>query len=446
MPRSERMEQMAKKGIGIVVLLVLFGMAWPAAAADKFNLSGEWRAWAVSDKDRDRDSGTEDDQSYFNQRFRLGVNFNPNENVMSRLTIDYGEGTWGENDHDWHGWMTADEDTEMELVHAFVKMNSGIFTAKVGQFWNGTANYILWDQIGRGVELDFATPVAIKLNYTKANEGAGENTVGPKGDDTDDDPATVDFDENNKDVDFYGLNVGYSSDSFGINLTAATRQDDSLKDISPWAVGLQLTTKIGPLGINFEVDQFDGSHGDKDVVGTQAYLDLSAAPTKAIKTGIRAVYAAGTDDRTNEIQYHSIQAGAESFQPFGIEGALMYWPYVAAYPFGTNTYAEGSGPAGDYAGVFDPAGASAGSLGVSPYISYTAANNLTVYGKIAYAVPQEDANTNLDSKLAVIVNADYVVFGNTTLSAGYIYSKPEFDDDTPDDARETIVGQLKIVF
>lgn len=429
---------MVKKGIGIVVLLVLLGIAWPVAAMDKaaamekmdkFDLSGEWRAWAISDKNRDRDSNTDDDESYFNQRFRLGVDFNPNENVMGRLTIDYGEGTWGLNDHDWNGWATADEDSEMELVHAFVQLNKGIFTAKVGQFWNGTANYILWDQIGRGVELDFATPVAIKLNYTKANENTNR----------------YDF-ASYEDTDFYGVSLDYSLDKFAFNLTAATRQDSSDADQSPWAVGLQVTSSLGPISLNFEVDQFGGSHSDKDVIGTQAYLDLSAAPAKSVKCGVRAVYAIGTDDRDNEIQYHSIQAGAESFQPFGIEGALMYWPYAAAYPFGTNTYAEGSGPAGDFAGVFDPAGTSAGSLGFSPYISYAATNNLTVYGKIAYAVPQEDANTNLDSKLAVIVSADYVVFGNTTLSVGYIYSKPEFDDDTPDEARETIVAQLKVDF
>lgn len=435
---------MVKKGVGIVVGMVfLFCMAAPAFSADKFNLSGEWRTWFITDNDKDRDSDTEDDEAYVNQRLRVGINFNPNENVMARLTVDYGEGTWGKNNYDWNGWNTADEDTETEVVHAFVGLNKGIFSAKVGQFWNGTANYILWDQIGRGVQIDLALPVTIKLNYTKANEGGTRlDTPVP------DDPTTPSVDESlvGEDIDFYGLNLGYSSGAFGVNLTAATRQDNSEADVSPWAVGLQLTTKLGPLGVNFEVDQFGGSHGTKDVVGTQAYLDLSAAPTKAIKCGLRAVYATGTDNRADEIQYHSIQAGAESFQPFGIEGAMMYWPYAAAYPFGTNTWAEGSGPSGDFAGVFDPAGVSAGSIGFSPYISYAAVDVLTLYGKVAYAKPQEDTNTNLDSKLAVMVNADYVIFGNTTLSAGYIYSKPEFDDDTPNDPRQTLVAQLKVTF
>lgn len=435
---------MVKKGFGIVVCVVfLFGMAGQAVAAEKFNLSGEWRSWFIADNDKDRNSDTEDDEAYVNQRFRLGINFTPNDNTMARLTVDYGEGTWGLNNPDWNGWNTADENTETEVVHAFVKLNKGIISAQVGQFWNGTANYIIWDQIGRGVEIDLALPVSIKLNYTKANEG-GTRIDSP----VPDDQATPDVDESlaGEDIDFYGLNLGYSSDAFGVNLTGATRQDNGDADISPWAVGLQFTTKLGPVGLNFEVDQFGGSHGTKDVVGTQAYLDISASPTETIKCGIRAVYATGTDDRTNEIQYHSIQAGAESFQPFGIEGAMMYWPYAAAYPFGTNTWAEGSGPTGDFAGVFDPAGTSSGSIGFSPYISFAVTDTLTFYGKVAYATPQEDDNTNLDSKLAVIINADYAIFANTTLSAAYIYSQPEFDDNSPDDPRETMVAQLKLAF
>ena len=432
---------MVKRLLGVLVtVLFLMTLAWPAVAADKFSIGGEYRAWFITDKDADYNSDEDDDAEYIKQRLRVGLTFTPNENLTVFTRIDWAEGVWGQDFNDWNGWASAKEGSEIGVDYAWAQVKKGIFSAKVGSHWSGTANYILWDQDGTGITIDLATPVAVKVNYTKANEGSGS------GDSTDDDPTTPDVNENDKDIDLYGVYVGYSGDKFGVNLTGATRQDDSEADASPWAVGVQFTAKLGMVALNLEVDQFGGTAGELDVVGTQAYLDLGANFTKSFKCGLRGVYAMGTDDLTSEVQYTSIQAGAETFSPFGFEGAMIWYPWGAAgYPFGVNTYSGNFG-VGDLAGPFDPAGASAGVMGFCPYINVAASDALKFYGKVAYVTPQEDANTSLDNQTAVVLEADYLIFGNMTLSAGYIYQKPEFDDDTPSDPRQLMIAQLKVDF
>ncbi len=402
-------------------------------ADDRVDFSGVYRGWATSEWDRDYDSDLDDDQHYFSQQLRISASFKANDKVSAHMRVDYSEGVWGQDFNDYDGWASTKEDNEVNLDRAYVVLNHGIFTATVGQQWSGVGNYILWDSQTTGVNVEIRLPVVISLHYAKMDEKYSELDDPEVWIDTDDDGELELVDT--RDVDFYAANFDYTSDAFGINLTFATRQDQSDADLSPWAIGLQGTTQLGPVGLNVEVDQFGGSHGDLDVVGTQFFMDANIAQSDALSYGLRILYAPGTDDTDNEIQYNHINAGAETFTPFGTEGAMLYWPYPQGYAIGYKLF-------------FDPADASAGVLGFNPYISYKATEAVTLYGKIAHLTVQEDDNTNLDTQLIGLVQVDWAMpwFPDTTLSAAYIYDQPSYDDDTADDIHSSLLGQLNVVF
>jgi len=407
------------------MIVISTGVAFADTDGSKVDFSGVYRAWATSETDRDYDSDTDDDRNYFSQQMRINADYTVNDNVSAHLRMDYSDGVWGRDFNDYAGWASTKEDNEIDVDRAYISLNQGIFSATVGQHWSGSANYILWDSQTTGVTIDVKLPVVVTLHYSKMDEKDSEIDESDfEGQDT-------------RDIDFYATNLGYSSDAFGVNLTLAMRSDDSADDKSPWAVGLQATSQFGPVGLNCEVDQFGGSDksdGDKDVVGTQLFLDANIAQNDALSYGLRFLYAPGTDDTENEVQYQQINAGAESFTPFGTEGAMLYWPYPQGYAIGYKLF-------------FDPAGASAGVMGFNPYISYKI-NTVTLYGKVAHLTVQQDDNTNLDSQLIGLVQTDWAMpwFPGATLSAAYIYDQPSYDDSTADDPHSSLIGQLAVNF
>jgi hypothetical protein len=406
----------------LVCCLPVIAMCSPVSADSKVDFSGAFYLWAVSEQEDDHDPATDDDRSYFEQKLRVSGTYKANDNVSANLRADYSDGVWGDDFTTSPGWAEASEDQSIEVERAYVTLKRGIFSADVGQHWSGTANYILWDSQSTGVTVKFDLPVDIALHYSKVDEKGG----------------LEDKDET-QDTDFYAANFAYSSDAFATNLTYAALDDQTDNDVSPWAIGLQTTTKLGPVGLNVEVDQFGGSDGANDVIGTQAYLDANLAPSKAISCGLRVLYAMGTDD-PNETQVSHISAWVESFLPFGTEGPMWGWPYTQSthpvgYPIKFKT-------------DFDPAGANGGVVAFSPYIIFKATENLTLRAKVAHLTPQEDANTQLDDIFTGFAQVDWTVpmLPGTTLSAAYIYDKPSYKDATPDDANTALVGQLMVDF
>lgn len=412
-------------------------IAAAVAADEKVDFSGAYYLWAISETDRDHDSDKDDDLDYLEQKLRVLVAYKANDKVSVHMRADYSDGVWGDDFSSWDdypGWAEAKEDNEIEVDRAYVSLKHGIFSANIGQHWSGSANYILWDAQSTGATVKIKLPVDITLHYSKLDEN--DYLVDEKDFmiDTDDD-GVADTSVDTRDQDFYAANIGYSSDAFSANLTFAMINDNTAADVSPWAVGLQVTKKLGPVGLNAEVDQFGGSQGELDVVGTQLYLDATVAQNNTLSYGLRLLYAAGSDDIANEVQYQHIAASVESFQPFGTEGPMWGWPYPQGYPLGFKEH-------------FDPANASAGVLAFNPYIVFKATDNVTLRAKIAHLTVQEDDNTNLDNVLIGLVQLDWAMpwFPNTTLSAAYIYDQPDYNDNTADDTHNSVLGQLLVEF
>ena len=423
---------------------------------DKLQINGDVRAWGVSVQNRDFDSNSakDDDMDWFAQKFRLYTIYKVNENVEVHFRMDYSDGVWGKDFDNWNeGWADANEDQEMEVDRSFILLKKGKISATIGQHWNGAGpNYIIWDQQSTGITVDFNLPVHIKLNYSKIDEGGSW---------TDSDQITVDLDEDgiaesgSEDEDFFGVSLDYKTGDTTVYGTFAMRKDHTEADLSPWGIGLAVTSKIGSFPINIEVDQFGGNHGDLDVVGTQVFTDIGVINQKKLKAGIIGVFATGTDDTENEIQYNSVSAGAWTFDPFDWEGA-MRWNYPpllfgAKGQFDMLAQLSNPVPGLDMVGGYDEdspwGGNSTGSLGFCPYVRYTPNEDWFLYGKVVYQVPNQKDNTVIESLLGLTAGLDYTFFdGSTTFSLGVMCVKPEFENDLDEGLLTTLMSQIRVLF
>ena len=451
-----------KKSIVCILICILFALTLPLTTFamelvdGKLTVNGDIRAWATSVKNRDfnSDSANDDDMSWFAQKFRLYTIYTVNDNVSVHFRMDYTDGVWGNDFDNWNeGWADADEDAELEVDRAFMLFKKGNITAAVGQHWNGAGpNYILWDQQSTGITLDFALPVNVKLSYSKIDEGSAW---------TDSDNITVDLDgdgipeSGSEDVDFLGLSLNYNIGNSALYATFAMREDHSDADLSPWGIGIAGTTKLGKLSLNLEIDHFGGNHGELDVVGTQCFADIGLTINDQLTGGLIGVFATGTDDTENEIQYNSVSAGAWSFDPFDWEGA-MRWNYPpllfgAKGQFDMLAQLANPVPGLDLVNGYDPdspwGGNSTGSRGICPYVRYRPNADWFVYGKVIYQEPNQEENTVIDSLLGLTAGMDYTFFNNsTTFSLGLMCVKPEFENNLNDDTLITAMSQIQVKF
>lgn len=418
---------MKKKLTSLLLIISIIAFAWNVNAEDNFNFDGNYRirGWMIQNPSFDSDA--DNNQSYYDQRFRVKYGVDIMENVKGMLQVDFSEGEWGSSYNDYMGWSSTKEEAEVQIDHAYVTIDEDLFKITAGQHYSGVGNYLIWDQDATGITLNIKTPVAILINYSKMDERGSL------------------VDENGtEDADFYGLNVGYSKDDFQVNLTFATRKDYSEEELDPWGVGLQTNVEIGPVAMNLEVDQFGGTWGENvDVIGTQAFLEGSVAIKENGKVGLRIFYATGTD-ADDEVQATGVNVGGWTFNPLGFgdtssyAGEMIYYFYPAG---NMDAYFYGGGPS-----IFDPAGANAGVIGFSPYTFFSPTDNVTLFANIGYLTPQDDSNTPFNSLTSVSLSVDWKVYEKVILSAGYNYSGIDTDDDSAKDARNTILTQLMVKF
>lgn len=78
-----------------LVLVLTFVFTGTAIAAEKFNLSGQYRMEMYNVVDDDHDSSIKDDKAYIDQRFRLQFDFMPADGVKAILRGDFAETNWG---------------------------------------------------------------------------------------------------------------------------------------------------------------------------------------------------------------------------------------------------------------------------------------------------------------------------------------------------------------
>lgn len=409
----------------LIVLLafaLVAGLFTVAAAEDKLSLSGTMRvrAWDVENYYDFDDNSSDDEASYWDQRYRLAATIKANDAVSAHLRLDFAENAWGNND--WSGSRYVGNN-ELQVDRAYLQVHAADWaTVKAGQLYFSTGDrYIVYDNNCTGIvwQLKF-NPITVDLHYSKQSENGSLND-----DNFDDAGVSVQQD----DEDAYVAQVKYKAEKFSAGAFYAAVEDSTDADNSPSAIGLFGKFALGPVNFLAELDIFDGDESNTvEYTGTQLFVNAEWK-MDALLLGGEIYYAEAADNDGTENQITWLGGNFGDFQPHTY-GAFME-DYVPT-PGGGNS-------------VFDPTGDDAGSFGGSIYAKYIW-DKLTLWGQVAYLEPDDDKMTRFDDFTVVNLSASYELVQNFTIAGMYSTTMVSVDDNGPDDDGQTLAARLQIKF
>jgi hypothetical protein len=376
-----------------VALVVAFTVPAMAAEKERLKLSGTMRvrAWDMNNYDDWDSDNKADEESYWDQRFRLAATINAAEGVSGHLRFDFAEDDWGSDN--WGG-SRYDETSELQVDRAYLQVDKGMFKVKAGQLYQGLGNSIVVDQNATGVTVDLKLPVKLTLMYAKFSEN-GANTDVDATDDTD----------------FYALNAGFKAGSLALDVFYASLDNKATED-SKNVMGARAKGAMGPVNLNVELGLFGGSNDTTsiDYIGQQLYGNVEMAAAENLKVGADIFYATGTED-ANEDQLTELS----DFGSFVKADRGAFETDIGPLP----------------RNEFDPGGEDGGVTGFGIYANYTATESLLLQAHVGYFTPQEDVD--LDNVTVFNLTATYTLAPGTTLAAGYNQTAPDADGN-PDSA------------
>jgi hypothetical protein len=351
----------------------------------RLQLSGAMRveAWSkdnFSDYDSDNDG---DEQTYWDQRFRLGGCINVAEGLSGHFRVDLAEQRWG---MDFDGTRFRDA-SELQVDRAYLQIKQKMYDLKAGLIYQGLGNKIAVDQNKTGFTLDLKLPVKLTLMYAKWDEN----------DSLTDQDAT-------DDQDFYAANAGFKAGPLALNAFIAMLDEKAAED-SRNVIGVQGKGALGKVALNLELNLFGGSNDttEVDYMGTQFYGNAEIAISEPLKVGADFFYAAGTDaDDEQQLTFIS------DWGSFALDDRGALNTFVNAYD------------------EFDPSGESGGSTGFGLYADYAVMKSLLLQAAVAYFTPQEEVSW--DSVTSLNVSAKYKFLPNTSVKLHYNNTAPDAED------------------
>ncbi|WP_328219215.1 hypothetical protein [Flexistipes sp.] len=396
----------------MLIALVVLLFAVSVYADSRLDLSGQMRVRGKTFENFQdfNDSTKADEESYFDQRFRIGGKIKVADGISVNFRFDFMEETWGD-------YGTHSDPAVIDQDRGYLEIDKDMFMLRAGRQYFGLGNSIAVDTNGNGFLLKLKTPLSVTALYQKDSEG------GAKSDSSD---------LNTEDITLYGLNLGYAAEMANLNVfyaTAISGENATYSDGADMSViGLQADGKAGMVALNAEYNYFTGSEdaSDMDLVGSQFYLDGSANVGMA-KVGAEFFYAAGTDaSDEDQITYLN---NWDSFTPVGgfadsdiVDVALP--GYNAVFELDTNS----------------------GSMGIAPYVSFSPMEKLSLAANVGYFEPQEDSVTDLNSIMVATLTANYSLYENTGLKLQYGYASPDVDNGGNDDPAQGFYGKLYVNF
>ncbi|UCD88515.1 MAG: hypothetical protein JSW04_08555 [Desulfobacterales bacterium] len=414
---------MKKFFIALLAITLVASLFTIAAAEDKLSLSGTMRvrAWDVENYSDFDDGNKADEQSYWDQRMRIGGAIKANDAVSGHFRLDFSESQWGSSS--WTGSRYGSSgSTPIQVDRAYLQIVQDLYTLKAGQLYFSTGpRYIVYDNNTTGITATLKLPVVIDLHYSKLDEDQTE-ALTPAGISalTDEDPFTT------EDLDAFVVQAKYAADTWSVGGFYALIEDSSILDNSPEAFGVFGSVALGPVNLVAEIDIFGGDASPTvEYMGEQVFINAEWKMDTLILGG-DIYYAAAADP--NEIQLEGLNNFGD-FQP------TTYGAFVEDYvPF------PGSG-------VHDFTGDSAGVTGASIYAKFSPMEKLTLWGQVAYLEPEEDENTSIDDLTVLNLSAQYEFVPSATIAALYSTSLVSTDSGTvPDDDATTLAARLQIKF
>ena len=412
----------------MIVLLTIAAVATPVMAEDRLSLGGQMRVrgWYLDDERASEDYTS----SFMDQRLRIGGKLNIAEGVSVTFRFDETEGTWGDRNAagaNRQGIRFIDGEEGMQWDRAHLDITKGMFHLRAGQQFVGFGNSG-FDAQDNGLLLDIKSAVPVTLFWM-----------------IDDNNEFGDF--HNSDAYYFGAKVGVKADAMSVDGYIAGQVGDHInysidedgKKVSDstkstvgeavYVIGANGKFDLSAVKLEVELDYFTGDADENtDAIGTQLFVDASVAASDAFTVGGQLYYALGTD-KDDEAQYYCL--GNE----FG------GWDSMFILGTGLDNEKAGIGRPWDLGDALGYAG-NTGIMAVRGYASFKASDDLTLSGSLAYAAPEEDSVTKLDSAVLVALGMKYNVMANTALGVQVEYKGISADatNDMPSDPTVLTAG------
>ncbi|GBE15961.1 hypothetical protein BMS3Abin14_02041 [bacterium BMS3Abin14] len=385
---------MKRFSVMLLALVVIAAMAVPAMAADNLSLSGQMRvrAWALQAPAYNSTTNTWSpaayDNTFLDQRLRIGGKFAVAEGVSITFRTDVTEATWGANGGAGKygaGRLPASNGNQWDRAH--LDLTSGDFHLRAGQQFagfgieGGTVN-----SQSNGFRVDMKGAVSFSgfflLEPGKVDDGY-----------------LTAFQVGNKD---YKV--------FAVNQRAVADVDESVT-----LVGANGKTSFGAINVKGELDFFTGdANATTDATGTQLFVDGSMAVGDAATVGGQLFYAAAAG--TGESQYVGLGNDFGGWDPLVDVGTSL-----------SNEKLKVGRP-------FDFTGDGAGVIGLRLSYNVKSSDAVNYAASLAYLTPEDDTVTTTDNTMLVAVGTTYKVMANTSLQAQVQYLSTSLDSGTDPEA------------
>jgi hypothetical protein len=401
------------KKLFILAVVLLFATGTALAEGETFKIGGAYRMEMYDFEDADHDSDLDDHQQFYDQRFRIQMDFMPAEGVKTVFRADFAEDTWGEVGAD--GGIGYEYRKAVEINKAYADLQVAMVNLKLGLFGQGgLGNSINFEYQGTNVIAAASfEPVAVKVLYSRLSEGAALT------DELDDD--------SDLDTDLMGVEVKYAADAFSVGGYYGTLIDEAAEDTKN-AVGLFGAYGMGKLSFWGEVAMYSGSNDadEVDYVGTSVALNGEMAVSDQLTAGVDVTYAPGdTDDDKDQI--------SDILDDWGYV-PLDHGPFKWVKTTGINVFE-----------IEDDAGANM----INVYGTYAAMEALTIYANVGYvAAVEEDPDDDdvfVSNYTVMSVGGTYAFLPNTALSLKY-QNISISGDEIADDPTQNLMGMVSVSF
>jgi len=401
----------------MIVLLTIAAMVTPVMAEDRLSLNGQMRVrgWYLDDERASEDYTS----SFMDQRLRIGGKFSIAEGVSVTFRFDETESAWGDQPGNGSGRFVDGTDRPMQWDRAHLDITKGSFHLRAGQqfLMFGNSGF---DAQDNGLVVDFNGPVKVTL-FGMIDDNNHSYLA---------DSRTIYSSKKNYNSDdyYFGAQVGFKAGIAKVDVYGAGQTDKVDASEKVFVLGANGKFDLAPVKLEAELDYFTGD-ADKaagiDAIGTNLYVDASAALSDTITLGGQLYYAVGTD-KSDEAQYYCL--GNE----FG------GWDALFILGTGLDNEKAGMGRPWDLGDALGYEG-NTGIQAIRGYASFKATDTLTLSGSVAYAEPEEDGATSLDSALLVAVGASYDLMANTKLAFQGEYKDISADETSTKPSDPTVL-------
>ena len=384
----------------MIVLLTIAAVATPVLAEDRLTLGGQMRVRGAYLDNYISDGEQQDGSMFdFDQRLRVGGKLSIADGVSITFRTDFSEGDWG-NDN---GYGRFDTIKDMDRAH--IDLDGDMYHLRIGTqnwFWGKTLDI---QETGATFTIKSAMPIDIMY-------------------------ALIDDNQPDADAHLYAARVGHSMDNYSASLIVGGYNGGATDEASYNLFAGTLDYNLDAIKIMAELDFFTGDYTeDVDAVGTQGYVDVSLAASEAMTVGGAFYYAMGADDDEYQLTY--LGNNFNVWDPLNHGPMQNYNLQAIKRPYDFFGFAESDGYAG------------AGVMALQGYVGFQANDDLALTGSLAYAEPEDDDNTGVDSALIINVGADYQLMANTDIVAQAQY----IDPDAPGaDALTSVGTALRVNF